>query len=50
MSELDFAVAEISRTLKELGIPHMLIGGLAVTAWEVACATLGVDICAAMLA
>lgn len=45
MNELDAAVVEISTALRELGIPHRLIGGLAVAAWEIPRATLDVDIC-----
>ena len=45
MSDLDAAVAEISKALRELDVPHMLIGGLAVAAWQVPRATLDVDVC-----
>lgn len=45
MSDLEQAVAEISKALRDLDVPHMLIGGLAVAAWEVPRATLDVDVC-----
>ena len=45
MTQLDEAVADVSAKLSELRVPHMLIGGLAVSAWGEPRATLDVDLC-----
>ncbi len=45
MTQLDDAAADVSAKLSELGVPHMLIGGLAVSAWGEPRATLDVDLC-----
>jgi Nucleotidyl transferase AbiEii toxin, Type IV TA system len=44
MTDLEAAVAEAATILDELAVPHMLIGGLAVSAWGEARATLDVDL------
>jgi predicted nucleotidyltransferase len=44
MTDLEAAVAEAASILEELGMPYMLIGGLAVSAWGEARATLDVDL------
>jgi len=43
MTKLEAALLEISGLLEELAIPYMLIGGLAVTVWGEARATLDAD-------
>lgn len=48
MSDLDAAVVEISLALREIRVPHMLVGGLAVAAWQIPRATLDVDVCVAV--
>ena len=42
--DLERALAEVERHLTDLGIPHMLIGGLALAAWGLARSTLDIDI------
>lgn len=44
MSALEDAVADIAAELDRLGIPYMLIGGLAVSAWGEPRSTLDVDV------
>jgi predicted nucleotidyltransferase len=44
MSKLEEALAELGSLLDSLSVPYMLIGGLAVSMWGVARATLDVDL------
>lgn len=44
MTGLEKALAEVTDLLNEIGVPYMVIGGLALAQWEVARATLDVDV------
>jgi hypothetical protein len=44
LTAIDQALAELHRTLAELAVPHMVIGGLANALWGVPRATLDIDL------
>jgi hypothetical protein len=44
MTELESALVEVASLLEEIGLPYMLIGGLAVALWGEPRATLDVDV------